>query len=372
LATGIVLAGLEGSAEAQQFRLHAKGAVAHAVTEPQASELAWGGGGTLGAEVGIGKYLGLQLQTGALALARGAPPKDPTLAPRNTGVMFGSSAGVRLSAFGFWLDGGGGLAITGGSARPLIDTSLGYDLRVGKSSPLQIGPYVGYEQVIGDPGALRPEDGRIVLFGVHVAFGSKPAPPLPPPRFEAKREPPKKVEEPPQPSDRDLDGIYDAEDACPDVFGVKTDDPSTNGCPETPLRIVEDRLQLPDVIHFEFGSPKVKDRSLELLQQIADYINARGDVVRIDIEGHADEIGSIAYNYYLSRDRAEEVKRLLEQNGIKAELVVHAYGKTKPRAKGHDEGARSQNRRVEFIVTRQRKVKDESVAPQGGGIHASN
>jgi outer membrane protein OmpA-like peptidoglycan-associated protein len=33
------------------------------------------------------------------------------------------------------------------------------------------------------------------------------------------------------PSDRDKDGIIDAEDACPDVAGVKTDDPKTNGCP---------------------------------------------------------------------------------------------------------------------------------------------
>ncbi len=33
------------------------------------------------------------------------------------------------------------------------------------------------------------------------------------------------------PSDRDGDCIVDTEDACPDVAGVKTDDPKTNGCP---------------------------------------------------------------------------------------------------------------------------------------------
>ncbi len=36
---------------------------------------------------------------------------------------------------------------------------------------------------------------------------------------------------PPPPADRDGDGIPDAEDACPDVKGVHTDDPKTNGCP---------------------------------------------------------------------------------------------------------------------------------------------
>ncbi len=33
------------------------------------------------------------------------------------------------------------------------------------------------------------------------------------------------------PSDRDRDGILDADDACPDTPGVRTDDPKTNGCP---------------------------------------------------------------------------------------------------------------------------------------------
>src|SRR5450432_3873605 len=35
----------------------------------------------------------------------------------------------------------------------------------------------------------------------------------------------------PPPEDRDKDGILDADDACPDEPGVKTDDPKTNGCP---------------------------------------------------------------------------------------------------------------------------------------------
>ena len=34
------------------------------------------------------------------------------------------------------------------------------------------------------------------------------------------------------PTDRDKDGIFDNEDACIDVPGIKTDDPKTNGCPE--------------------------------------------------------------------------------------------------------------------------------------------
>lgn len=36
---------------------------------------------------------------------------------------------------------------------------------------------------------------------------------------------------PPPPADRDLDGILDADDACPDVKGVADADPKKNGCP---------------------------------------------------------------------------------------------------------------------------------------------
>ena len=44
-------------------------------------------------------------------------------------------------------------------------------------------------------------------------------------------EPAPEKKAPPPPADRDGDGIYDREDACPDVPGVRTDDPKTNGCP---------------------------------------------------------------------------------------------------------------------------------------------
>src|SRR6201999_3074752 len=57
-------------------------------------------------------------------------------------------------------------------------------------------------------------------------------------------------EEPqPPPPDRDRDGIIDADDACPDVAGVKTDDPKTNGCPSDRDKdgIVDTEDACPDV-----------------------------------------------------------------------------------------------------------------------------
>jgi outer membrane protein OmpA-like peptidoglycan-associated protein len=45
---------------------------------------------------------------------------------------------------------------------------------------------------------------------------------------------PQPATEPAKPSDKDGDGIADADDACPEDPGVKTDDPNTNGCPPPP------------------------------------------------------------------------------------------------------------------------------------------
>jgi OOP family OmpA-OmpF porin len=54
----------------------------------------------------------------------------------------------------------------------------------------------------------------------------------------------------PPPSDRDKDGIIDTGDACPDVRGVRTDDPKTNGCPPPSDRdkdgIIDDNDACPD------------------------------------------------------------------------------------------------------------------------------
>ncbi len=65
-------------------------------------------------------------------------------------------------------------------------------------------------------------------------------------------------EPPPPPADRDKDGIPDSEDACPDVPGVKTDDPKTNGCP--PDRdhdgIIDSEDACPDVPGVKTDDPK--------------------------------------------------------------------------------------------------------------------
>ncbi|MFW5738801.1 MAG: transporter, partial [Myxococcota bacterium] len=74
----------------------------------------------------------------------------------------------------------------------------------------------------------------------------------------------------PPPSDRDGDGIVDEQDACPDEPGVQTDDPQTNGCPPPKDRdgdgIVDEQDACPDEPGVQTddpqtnGCPPPKDR----------------------------------------------------------------------------------------------------------------
>lgn len=151
----------------------------------------------------------------------------------------------------------------------------------------------------------------------------------------------------PQP-DRDGDGTNDAFDNCPDARG-----PANNaGCPpEEPQRVVikDDRLEILDVIYFEFNSAVIKDQSFELLLQIGKVINAHPELPHLRIEGHTDKVGTAEYNRELSLARANAVKSFLMQlckvPGEK--LSTRGYGFDRPISETDAE-----NRRVEFLIIR--------------------
>jgi OOP family OmpA-OmpF porin len=65
----------------------------------------------------------------------------------------------------------------------------------------------------------------------------------------------KPKEAPPAPSDRDGDGIFDSDDACPDKPGVSSDDPTKNGCPRPSDRDHDKILDKDDACPDEKGVP---------------------------------------------------------------------------------------------------------------------
>jgi outer membrane protein OmpA-like peptidoglycan-associated protein len=364
LLSSVFLAGWAGTAYADGPYVHARASAGHALTEPQSTELGWGGGGELVLDIPVTKFLGIEAGGTTLALSQGAPPQNPAFAPRQAGTVFGAFAGVRVSLGDVWLDGGAGVAGTGTGAQPMFQADVGFDIHM--RGPWYIGPYIGYQQIADLGDNLRPGDARVLLFGVQLSLGRQNN--KPPPPILAKASPPRRPQQPKPPADRDADGVADAEDACPDVAGIPTpQEPSTNGCPPTNIKLSGDRVALPDRVYFDFDSPQVKEISLPMIREIAKYLEARGDIELVEVDGYADEIGSDEYNVELSRQRADNVKRWLLDFGVASRCITHGYGATNPRVHGHTVEQLQGNRRVELYVQ-----KSGDAAFKQEVSHASN
>ena len=363
------------SATADPLRWHLELGGAHAVGDPQGSEFGPGGEGRLAAELALGRAIGLQVEGGSLWLGHASPPADPSIADHGDGTAVFAMGGVHVRPFtevaGPWLDANVGYVRTGTLDRVGFDAHIGYDWRVGQDR-WDVGPYAGYLQVVQPGETLRPGDAHIVSVGIHVALGAKrigpsagfaAEPPAPP-------EPPAPAPTMPE-SDRDADGVADASDACPDVPGVPTRDPTTNGCPPSDVvRVVDNRIEYGQVVLFDTGSTVLATDAWGVVQRLADFINANPQYERVNIGGHADERGPEELNRRLSQARANAVREILVRFGVSAaRLTTEGFGFSHPRAQGHTEDDWRQNRRVEFQISKIRDAHGTSTTPGTPGGH---
>jgi outer membrane protein OmpA-like peptidoglycan-associated protein len=77
----------------------------------------------------------------------------------------------------------------------------------------------------------------------------------------------------------------------------------------------------------------------------------RRSAISVSISGHTDATGSDKLNDLLALERAQQVKALLLQQGIKPELIsVTSHGKGNPAIATPDGVPEPRNRRVVVIV----------------------
>lgn len=123
---------------------------------------------------------------------------------------------------------------------------------------------------------------------------------------------------------------------------------------ETPLPKVEPppvgkRIRL-DNIGFEFAKATLTPDSKKELDELADMLIDYPHM-RIEVEGHTDDIGSDASNLALSDARAKAVVDFLLGRKVEKERITwKGYGETRPLAPNTNEENRTLNRRVEFRV----------------------
>lgn len=103
-------------------------------------------------------------------------------------------------------------------------------------------------------------------------------------------------------------------------------------------------------IYYEFDSTKLRAEAQDILRQNAAWMKAN-PTVRVEVEGHCDDIGSAEYNLALGAKRAQVAKDFLVSLGVAANrLVTISYGKETPACFEHTEECRVTNRRARFVI----------------------
>ena len=109
-------------------------------------------------------------------------------------------------------------------------------------------------------------------------------------------------------------------------------------------------VTLGDVL-FEFNRAEVRPTAQARLARLADFLKQYPER-KVLIEGHADNVGSAAYNEQLSTRRAESIRTQLALLGVGSErMTTIGYGKDYPIASNDTDTNRALNRRVEVYIS---------------------
>jgi outer membrane protein OmpA-like peptidoglycan-associated protein len=115
-------------------------------------------------------------------------------------------------------------------------------------------------------------------------------------------------------------------------------------------------------ILFGFDKSALSAQAKENLDKLVIVLNEYKET-DIEIQGHTDNTGSEAYNQNLSVERAEEVSDYLADQGISgSRLNIKGFGETTPKYDNDSDAGRTENRRVEFLITANEKMKAEAEA----------
>ena len=384
----------------------------------------------LGADVRLlGKYG--DAFTGAIGFQLSLPTGDQASYTGDGSVSFSPRVLLAGDVGPFVYAGKIGVTIRG-LDEPFAASHIGHDLRFGASAGLRlvdhnlvVGPEIYGRTVVVDGSAFTADATPVeILFGAHYKIANAvrvgagiaagltsglgsprnrgvlsvewaPGIPVPLEREPDPVVPPTPTPSPPPelaapapivlpPSDRDNDGVVDADDACPDTAGLTTTNPKTNGCPDPdrdkdtipndqdacpdtpgpsdpnpkkngcPKAFVNaGQIKILDQVKFKTASAQIlpgKD-SEDVLTAVLEVLRNHSEITALVVEGHTDNKGSAASNKKLSAARAASVVKWLVDHGIVASrLSSVGVGFDRPIETNDTEEGRTSNRRVEFHI----------------------
>ena len=84
---------------------------------------------------------------------------------------------------------------------------------------------------------------------------------------------------------------------------------------------------------------------------MVDVLQRNPDILKVQVEGHTDAVGSDAYNQRLSERRSKSVVEYLASHGVsRSRLVAKGLGESNPVDTNDTALGRARNRRTEFTI----------------------
>jgi outer membrane protein OmpA-like peptidoglycan-associated protein len=119
-------------------------------------------------------------------------------------------------------------------------------------------------------------------------------------------------------------------------------------------------VELSDKVLFDFDKSDLNQVAQKSLDKIIVVLNKYNET-NIEIQGHTDSKGSSSYNQTLSVNRAASVSNYLAVKNIAtSRLSTKGFGEEVPKYANNTEEGRAQNRRVEFLITANEKMKADA------------
>ena len=120
------------------------------------------------------------------------------------------------------------------------------------------------------------------------------------------------------------------------------------------------KITMKSGVLFDFNSSKVNTTVSDNLMKFAETLKQYPDT-EILVAGHTDNVGTEQYNMNLSQQRANAVANVLKANNVsRSRLTILGYGEKNPVADNVAESGREQNRRVEFAIVANDKLKKQA------------
>ena len=119
---------------------------------------------------------------------------------------------------------------------------------------------------------------------------------------------------------------------------------------DQPIRPLGDVSYPGDQIYFDFDGHTLRSEARKALSEMVRFLKQQNKRVRILIEGHTDNVGSIAYNNLLGMRRSLSAAKYLKPSSEFIEVETKSHGESQPKNANETPLDRQMNRRVELSI----------------------